>query len=241
MTDPSKRQTAEPPDIESQLREQMAVRLAVAARHVGNGVTIVDPATTYIDEGAAIGGGTVIEPNTTIRGRTSIGRDCRIGPNAVVESSTIGYRCAVFSSVVQKSTLEDDVDIGPFTHLRSGSHLESGVHLGNYVEVKASRMGRGSKAGHFSYIGDAEVGANVNIGAGTITCNYDGTAKHQTIIEDDVFIGSDTMLVAPVRIGRGASTGAGSVVTRDVPAGGRVAGMPARAIGPDRRTRSKDG
>ena len=241
MTEPSKRKTATLPDFESQLREQVAQRLATIARHVANGVIIVDPATTYLDADVSIGTDTVVEPNTTIRGQTAIGRGCRIGPNTVVESSTVGDRCIVFASVVQESVLENDVDIGPFSHLRSDSHLESEVHLGNFVEVKASRMGGGSKAGHFSYIGDAQVGANVNIGAGTVTCNYDGTKKHKTIIEDGVFIGSDTMLVAPVRIGRGASTGAGSVVTRDVPEGGRVAGMPARLIGPGRKTRGDDG
>ena len=126
-------------------------------------------------------------------------------------------------------------------HLRSGTHVEAGVHLGNFVEVKASRIGRGTKAGHFSYIGDAEIGAEVNIGAGTITCNYDGTAKHKTIVEDGAFIGSDTMLVAPVRIGKGAMTGAGSVVTGDVAAGQQVAGVPARPLDGGSKKRSQDG
>jgi bifunctional UDP-N-acetylglucosamine pyrophosphorylase/glucosamine-1-phosphate N-acetyltransferase len=132
----------------------------------------------------------------------------------------------------------DDSTIGPFSHLRGGSNIESGVHLGNFVEVKASRVGSGSKAGHFSYIGDADVGENVNIGAGTVTCNYDGQAKHRTIIEDGAFIGSDTMLVAPVRIGRRARTGAGSVVNHDVPEGTTVVGSPARQV---KKQRKSDG
>ena len=194
------------------------------------GVNIVDPATTYIENGVRIAAGTTIEPNTTIRGETSIGANSRIGPNSIVIDSNVGDRCVVFASVIEDSTLEDDVDVGPYSHLRGGTHVEAGVHLGNFVEVKASRIGRGTKAGHFSYIGDAEIGADVNIGAGTVTCNYDGTAKHKTIIEDGVFIGSDTMLVAPVRIGKGATTGAGSVVTKDVPAGAKAVGIPARSI-----------
>ena len=122
------------------------------------------------------------------------------------------------------------VEVGPFSHLRPGSRLEAGVHVGNFVEVKASRLGRGTKVGHFSYLGDAEVGEQVNIGAGTVTCNYDGEKKSTTIIGDRAFVGSDTMLVAPVRLGRGAKTGAGSVVTEDVPDGAIVAGTPARSL-----------
>jgi bifunctional UDP-N-acetylglucosamine pyrophosphorylase / glucosamine-1-phosphate N-acetyltransferase len=230
MTEPSKPQTAELPDIRAQLESQLAERMAEAARHIANGVMIVDPATTYLEPGLHIGPGTTIGPNTTISRGTTIGRDCHIGPNSVLDASQIGDRCVVLASVVRESVLEEDVDIGPFTHLRSGAHLEAGAHLGNYVEVKASRIGRRSKAGHFSYIGDADICDDVNIGAGTVTCNYDGTAKYGTVIEDGAFIGSDTMLVAPVRVGRGASTGAGSVVTKDVPSGERVAGVPARSL-----------
>jgi bifunctional UDP-N-acetylglucosamine pyrophosphorylase/glucosamine-1-phosphate N-acetyltransferase len=226
----SEQDTAHKPDALASLRAQLEARLAECARHTAAGVTIVDAATTYIGSSVKIGAGTVIEPNTTIRGETSIGRDCRIGPNAVISGSRIADRCAVFASVIEESTLEDGVDVGPYSHLRGGTHVEAGVHLGNFVEVKASRIGRGTKAGHFSYIGDAEVGADVNIGAGTVTCNYDGTAKHKTIIEDGAFIGSDTMLVAPVRVGKGAATGAGSVVTGDVAAGEKVAGAPARPL-----------
>ena len=136
----------------------------------------------------------------------------------------------IFASVVEGAVIEKGADVGPFSHLRPGAHLEAGVHIGNFVEVKASRIGAGSRAGHFSYIGDAKVGADVNIGAGTVTCNYDGEKKNQTVIDDGAFIGSDTMLVAPVRVGRKASTGAGSVVTKDVPDGVKVAGVPARAV-----------
>lgn len=189
-------------------------RVAHASRLAAAGVTIVDPATTYVDPHVAVGAGSVIRPNTTISGKSSIGANCELGPNTVIEDST----------------LEDGVTVGPFCHLRGGAHIESGVHLGNYVEVKASRIGRGSKSHHFSYIGDADVGENVNIGAGSVTCNFDGVSKHRTIIEDGAFIGSDTMLVAPVRIGKGASTGAGAVVTEDVPPGESVAGVPARVI-----------
>jgi len=231
MTDSlSEQDIAQKPDALASLRAQIESRLAACARHAAAGVVIIDPATTYIEASVRISAGTTIEPNTTIRGDTSIGNNSRIGPNSILIDSSVGDRCVIFASVVEGSTLEDGVDVGPYSHLRAGSRIEAGVHLGNFVEVKASRIGKGSKAGHFSYIGDADVGANVNIGAGTVTCNYDGVQKNKTIIEDGVFIGSDTMLVAPVRVGKGAATGAGSVVTGDVPAGAKVAGVPAKPL-----------
>ncbi len=201
---------------------------------------IVDPNTTYIESGVQIGPGTVIHPNTTISGKTTIGARCRIGPNTVITDSRIDDEVAVFASVVKGAVIERGADVGPFSHLRPGAHLESGVHIGNFVEVKASRIGAGSRAGHFSYIGDANVGADVNIGAGTVTCNYDGEKKNETVIEDGAFIGSDTMLVAPVRVGRKSATGAGSVVTKDVPDGAKVAGVPAR-VAPKLRTSVRGG
>lgn len=210
------------------LRAQLEERLQQCARIMEAGVEIVDPATTYIGEGVEIGADSIIFPNTTITGETIVGRNCHIGPNTVIVDSRIGDDCEIFASVIEGAALEAGVDVGPFSHLRPDSYLESGVHIGNFVEVKGSHMGRGTKAGHFSYIGDATVGADVNIGAGTVTCNYDGKKKNETVIEDGAFIGSDTMLVAPVRIGKKGRTGAGSVVTRDVPAGVSVLGAPAR-------------
>ena len=209
-------------------RAQLEQRLEECERLLAAGVQIIDPATTYLEVAVQIGAGTVIYPNTTITGSTIIGRDCRIGPNSVIADSRIGDDCEVFASVLEGAALEAGVDVGPFSHLRPGSYIESGAHIGNFVEIKASRLGAGTKAGHFSYIGDAQVGAEVNIGAGTVTCNFDGEKKNQTVIEDEAFIGSDSMLVAPVRIGRRAATGAGSVVTKDVPDGAKVAGVPAR-------------
>ncbi len=205
-------------------------RLQVCAQLIAAGVTIEDPLTTYIGPGVSIGEGTVVRPNTTINGRTVIGPGCEIGPNSVIVDSRIGEGCRVIASVVEEAVLEKGVQVGPFSHLRPGAHLEEGVRVGNYAEVKNSRLGRQSLVNHFSYVGDAQVGANVNIGAGTVTCNFDGKEKHQTVIEDGAFIGSGTMLVAPVRIGAGAATGAGSVVTRDVPAGAVVVGVPARLL-----------
>ena len=195
-----------------------------------SGVTIIDPATTYIEAGVSIGQDTIIYPNTYLQGNTQIGSDCQIGPNSLVHDTVIGNRCKIFSSVVEHAHMEDDVDIGPFGHLRKGAHLAEGVHMGNFGEVKNSYLAPGVKMGHFSYIGDATIGRNVNIGAGTITCNYDGKNKHHTTIEEDVFIGSDTMLVAPLKIGKGARTGAGSVVTDDIAEDTLVAGVPARLL-----------
>ena len=142
----------------------------------------------------------------------------------------MGNNCKILSSVIEGASIEDSVSIGPFSHLRPGTIVESEVHIGNYAEVKASRIGKGSKMGHFSYMGDAEVGSNVNIGAGTITCNFDGDQKHSTVVGNDVFLGSDTMLVAPISIGDRARTGAGAVVTKDVPDDTLVAGVPARVV-----------
>lgn len=195
-----------------------------------SGVSLIDPATSYIDPGVVIGQDTVIHPNTYIQGNTVIGKNCLIGPGARIVDSQLGNNCEVELSVVEESRLEDGVDIGPFSHLRKGAHLAADVHVGNFGEIKDSYLGEGSKLGHFSYLGNARVGRNVNIGAGTITCNYDGVEKHQTVIQDNVFIGSDSMLVAPVEIGENSTTGAGSVVTRDVPANSVVAGVPARVI-----------
>ena len=194
------------------------------------GVTIVDPATTYIDSGVAIGPDTVIQPNTMLSGQTIIGEGCEVGPNSVIRDSVIADRCRIVASVIEESDVHSDVSIGPFSHLRPQAVIEHGVHLGNYVEVKNARVGSGSAAGHFCYLGDADIGAGVNVGAGTITCNYDGVSKHRTVVGDGAFIGSDTMLVAPVTVGAGGLTGAGSVVTRDVPPAGRVVGVPARLM-----------
>jgi bifunctional UDP-N-acetylglucosamine pyrophosphorylase/glucosamine-1-phosphate N-acetyltransferase len=194
------------------------------------GVTMLDPASTYIEAGVAIGRDTLVLPNTYIQGETTIGEGCEIGPNAHIRNSRIGDRCKVFMSVMEGAQLEADVDIGPFARLRKGAHLMEHVHMGNFGEVKDSTLGPGVKMGHFSYIGNATIGANTNIGAGTITCNYDGKKKHATEIGADVFIGSDTMLVAPLRIGDRSRSGAGAVVTKDVPQDTLVVGMPARAI-----------
>lgn len=195
------------------------------------GVTLLDPTLVFIDATVEIGQDTVIYPNTYLQGATVIGRQCRLGPNTIVRDSTIGEGCIIEASVVEGAVLEEGADVGPFSHLRHGAHLAKGVHVGNFGEVKNSYLGPGTKMGHFSYLGDATVGREVNIGAGTITCNFDGQRKHRTIIEDGAFIGSDTMLVAPVRIGAGAKIGAGSVVTHDIPPGSLAYGVPARVRG----------
>jgi len=192
------------------------------------GVTLVHPDTTYIDADVEIGRDTIVWPNTYLQGQTRIGQGCAIGPSSVIRDSSIGDRCRVELSVVEEATMEEESDVGPFGHLRKGAHLGKGAHMGNFGEVKNAHLGPGAKMGHFSYLGDATVEAGANIGAGTVTCNYDGERKHQTTIGANAFIGSGTMLVAPVKIGEGAKTGAGSVVTRDVPDGSVALGVPAR-------------
>lgn len=195
-----------------------------------SGVTIIDPATTYIEPGVQIGQDSVIWPNTYLQGSTRIGEECVIGPNSLLLDTWVGKRCKIWASILEKAELEDDVEVGPFSHLRPAVHLGQGVHIGNFGEVKNSTLGTGVKMGHFSYIGDAMVGAQANIGAGTITCNFDGKKKNPTEIGAGAFIGSDTMLVAPVKVGEGAQTGAGAVVTKDIPADTLAVGVPARGI-----------
>lgn len=203
-----------------------------------SGVTILDPSATYIDTRVTVGRDTIIHPNTYLRGETRIGSGCTIGPNSMITDTLIGDHCEITFSVAESAVLEDHVDIGPFAHLRKGAHLAQGVHMGNYGEIKNSYLGPGTKMGHFSYIGDANIGPGVNIGAGVITANYDGRNKHQTEIGAGAFIGSDTMLIAPVKIGTGARTGAGSVVTKDVPPNSLAVGIPARII---RKLEENDG
>lgn len=212
-----------------QLAEAEAtMRDRIRRRHMLAGVTIVDPPSTFIDAAVTIAPDTTIAPNTHLEGATSIGSGSVIGPGSHIRDSRLGDRCIIRYSMIEESELERDVDMGPYSHLRPGSRIGPGVHIGNFAEVKASRLGRNTKMGHFSYMGDADVGEDVNIGAGTITANYDGVSKHRTTIGDGAFIGSDTMLVAPVSIGRGAATSAGSVVNRDVPDGMIAIGAPAR-------------
>lgn len=200
----------------------------VAERHMVAGVTIIDPNTTYIDDTVEIGQDTTILPGTMLQGDTKIGAKCTIGPHTQIVDSTIGDECRVTYSSVEMAQMEEHCEIGPFGHLRKGAHLAVGVHMGNFGEVKNSYLGAGTKMGHFSYIGDAQIDENVNIGAGTITCNYDGANKHPTIIGKNTFIGSDTLLVAPVNLGKNAQTGAGAIVTKDVPDDTLVYGVPAR-------------
>ena len=205
-----------------------AMRARLCRELMAKGVTVVDPQTTYISKDVSVGTDSVIHPGTHLRGHTSVGERCEIGPYAIVVDSTIGDDCVVVASVVEGSRIADRVTVGPFSHLRPGARIGSGVQLGNYAEVKNSVLEEGVQVHHFSYLGDAEVGAGTNVGAGTITCNFDGRQKHRTRIGRGVFLGSDTLLRAPVEVGDGAATGAGSVVTRDVPPGKLAFGVPAR-------------
>jgi bifunctional UDP-N-acetylglucosamine pyrophosphorylase/glucosamine-1-phosphate N-acetyltransferase len=183
-----------------------------------NGVTIIDPETTYIDFGVTIGADTIIHPGCLITGNTTIGSGCEIDGGVSIYNSRIGDDCHIkAASVLEDSELHQDVAVGPMAHLRPGTVLQSKVKIGNFVETKKIVMGEGSKASHLTYLGDAEIGKNVNIGCGTITCNYDGVNKHRTVLGDDVFIGSDVQLVAPVTVGRNSLVAAGTTVTIDVP------------------------
>ncbi len=205
-----------------------ALRDRIRASLLASGVTLVGPESIYVDAGVEVGEDTTLLPGTHLMGDTVVGGGCEIGPNAVLRDMRVGDRCTIGGSTLEGSTVADGVDIGAYCRVRPGSVIEADVHLGTYAEVKASRIGARTRIGHFSYTGDADVGEDVNIGAGAVTANYDGASKHRTEIGDGAFIGSDTMLVAPIRVGARASTAAGAVVTHDVPDGAQVIGAPAR-------------
>jgi bifunctional UDP-N-acetylglucosamine pyrophosphorylase/glucosamine-1-phosphate N-acetyltransferase len=207
-----------------------ALRKRKIAELLQSGVTIVDPGTTYIEPEVEVEPDATIQPGCHLRGRTRIARDCEIGPNSYVIDTEIGAGSRVWFSVLEGARVGERVEIGPFSHLRPGAVIEDDVRLGNYAEVKASRVGAGTQMHHFSYVGDADIGQRVNIGAGTITVNYDAETreKSRTTVGDDAAVSSDTMLVAPVEVGPGAMTGAGAVVTHDIPSGEVWVGVPAR-------------
>lgn len=215
---------AELAEFENLMRRSTIRRLMLEA-----GVTFIDPSHTYVSSQAQIGRDCVIRPDVHIEGNSVIGEACEINQGARIVNSKLGARVIVKDHcLIVDSEIADDCAVGPFAHLRMNTRMEERAVVGNFVEVKKSTIGRGTKAMHLTYLGDATIGEKTNIGAGTITCNYDGKQKHPTIIEDNVKIGSDTMLVAPVRVGQGSVTGAGSVVTEDVPPNSLVAGVPAK-------------
>jgi bifunctional UDP-N-acetylglucosamine pyrophosphorylase/glucosamine-1-phosphate N-acetyltransferase len=200
-------------------RTTRVMRDRINERHLSNGVTLLDPATTFIDVDVRIGRDTVVHPMTVLSGSTTVGAGSEIGPDTRIADSTIGKEATVSFSVVSGARIGPRAEVGPYAHVRPGTTLRADAKVGAFVEVKASEIGRGAKVPHLTYVGDATVGSRANIGAGTVTVNYDGYAKHRTRIGDDARVGSDTMLVAPVDVGKGAVTGAGSVITSDVPAG----------------------
>jgi bifunctional UDP-N-acetylglucosamine pyrophosphorylase/glucosamine-1-phosphate N-acetyltransferase len=214
----------------AQARATMNERLC--SEHMRNGVTIVDPATTYLEPELEIGADTIIAPNTSIGGSSILGERTRIGPNVRLYNARLGDDVCVTESVVLDTAVGPRTAIGPFAHLRNGNRVENDVKIGNFVELKNTRMAAGAKASHLAYLGDATLGEDVNIGAGTITANYDGVNKNPTTIGAGAHIGSNNTLVAPVTIGAGAETGGGTVVIRDVAPGDRMVGNPARSIGP---------
>jgi len=208
--------------------ENLIRRRAIRSLMVEGGVTFIDPSHAYIGADVRIGRDCTVHPDVTIEGNTVIGEGCVIRSGTRITNSQIGDQVVIKDHcVIVDSRIASNTSVGPFAHLRMNAQLEEGAAVGNFVEVKKSRLGRRSKSMHLTYLGDATIGENTNIGAGTITCNYDGKQKHATVIEDDVKIGSDTMLVAPVKVGRGSITGAGSVITKDVPSNSLVAGVPA--------------
>lgn len=193
------------------------VRKRINRYWMNEGVTLVDPQSIFIDDTVTIGPDTVVNPYTFLEGKTVIGRDCRLGPFARLIDSQLSDQCEVSNAVLKEAVLEEGAVVGPYSYLRPGAQVGKKARVGAFVEIKKSRIGEASKVPHLSYIGDTIIGKDVNVGAGTITCNYDGRKKHQTVIEDEAFIGSDTMLIAPVKIGKRAVTGAGSAITKDVP------------------------
>jgi bifunctional UDP-N-acetylglucosamine pyrophosphorylase/glucosamine-1-phosphate N-acetyltransferase len=196
-----------------------SMRMTKARKLMAQGVTIYRPETTVIDSGVEVGADTIIEPFVQLLGETKIGEDCRIRSYSVIENSTLANHVLILPGcVINDSHVHSRAQLGPYARLRPGSEIGEEARIGNFVETKKMRIGKGSKANHLSYLGDAEIGSGVNIGAGTITCNYDGSAKYRTLIEDKVFVGSDTTLVAPIVIGEGSYIGAGSCITEDVPA-----------------------
>ncbi|GAC1491775.1 MAG: bifunctional UDP-N-acetylglucosamine diphosphorylase/glucosamine-1-phosphate N-acetyltransferase GlmU [Vulcanimicrobiaceae bacterium] len=206
------------------------LRARICEHYMRKGVTLVDPASTYLEPGLEIAADVTVLPNSAIGGGSSIGAHSEIGPNTRLHDAHLGEHVVVSDSVVVDSTIGDFAVVGPFAHVRGGAEVGTGVRLGNFVEVKKSKLAAGVKANHLAYVGDATIGERTNIGAGTITANYDGKSKHATTIGHDVSIGSNSTLIAPVTIGDGALTGAGSVVTHDVAAGARVVGNPARPL-----------
>jgi bifunctional UDP-N-acetylglucosamine pyrophosphorylase / glucosamine-1-phosphate N-acetyltransferase len=206
-------------------RSELAAAAAAARRQrcealMAAGVTIIDPAATYVGPGVEVGSDTTIHPGVHLEGGTRIGEGCEIFPGVRIADSVVGNRVRILDHcVITSSTIADGARLGPFAHVRPDSRIGEDAHVGNFVELKKTTMGPGAKANHLTYLGDATVGARVNVGAGTITCNYDGEKKHQTVIEDGAFIGSDTQLIAPVTVGKDAYVGAGSSITRDVPPG----------------------
>ncbi|MFN3689604.1 MAG: bifunctional UDP-N-acetylglucosamine diphosphorylase/glucosamine-1-phosphate N-acetyltransferase GlmU [Fimbriimonadales bacterium] len=194
-----------------------ALRMRLLKQLCLNGVTVVDPATTYIEPTVQIGPDTVIEPNTHLRGNTTVGANCILGPDLYLQDCTVGDNCHLFRSHIIQARIDSDVSVGPFAHIRPGTVLHTGVRVGDFVEIKNVEIGEGTKVLHLTYLGDATVGKGTNIGAGTITCNYDGERKHRTVIGDGVFVGSHATLIAPLTIGDGAYIAAGSPITDDVP------------------------
>ncbi|MCO5215549.1 MAG: bifunctional UDP-N-acetylglucosamine diphosphorylase/glucosamine-1-phosphate N-acetyltransferase GlmU [Thermomicrobiales bacterium] len=208
------------------------VRKQMREKHMLDGVSMVGPETIFIDESVEIGQDTTLLPGTILMGKTTIGTGCTVGPYAVLTDVTVGDNVTIRNSTVESSTICSNTDVGPYAHIRGESHIGEHVHIGSYAELKNARLDNGVKSGHFSYLGDVHIGENTNIGAGTITANFDGVNKNHTEIGKDVFIGSDTILVAPVEVEEGARTGAGSVVTKPVMSGQTVVGVPARPIAP---------
>ena len=212
------------------------------SRWLDEGVTIIDPSSTFIDVTVEIGSEAVIQPFTFLEGATRIGEGAEVGPQARVIDSDVGASASVSFAVVRSSTIGPEATVGPFASLRPGTRLGARARIGTFVETKETVIGEGSKANHLAYLGDAEIGRGVNVGAGSITCNWDGQAKHKTVIDDDAYIGSDTMLVAPTHIGKRAATGAGSVVRGEVPDDALAVGVPARVIeGKGDRLKRKQG
>jgi bifunctional UDP-N-acetylglucosamine pyrophosphorylase/glucosamine-1-phosphate N-acetyltransferase len=217
-----------------------AMRLATARRLMASGVTIFRPETTVIDSEVEAGPDTVIEPYVQLLGTTRIGSDCRIRSYSVIQDSVLGNNVTVRNGCIMDSaTIADSAILGPYAHLRPESHIGAGAHIGNFVETKKITMGAGSKANHLNYLGDAVIGSGVNVGAGAITCNYDGVHKHQTTIGDNVFVGSDSTLVAPLNIESGSYIAAGSCITEDVPTGSLALGRARQIIKPDWVARKK--